>query len=135
MSGDRLVELDLAAAIRALLRHPLVRAEVAAIIRESDAPAARAEGYIGTSEAARRADVKPDAVLGWISKGLLAATRPPGAKGWRIRPADLERFLAGESAGAQPVHSTVDLAARREERVRRLADAARRTDDGGDRGR
>jgi excisionase family DNA binding protein len=94
----------------------VVREAVREALQEAQGAAPRPEGFIGTAEAARRASCKPDAVLDWIRRGLLTATRPPGAKGWRIRPADLEDFLGGKSTGPKPV----DLEAARRERAAKL---------------
>ena len=84
--------------------------------------AAPAEGFIGTAEAARRWGVQADTVLAAIADGRLPASKPGGCKSWRIKPSDLEAFLAGQDAGAKPV---LDLAAKRAERARALANAAR----------
>lgn len=126
-------DLDLAAALRQLLRHPLVRDELRAIFSEA-AGAARAEdeGFIGVPEAARRAGVKPRAVRAWIASGLLHAAKLPGAKGWQIRPADLAQVGAGEAVQAD--HAPVlDLQAhaakQRQARADALAAAARKERD------
>jgi excisionase family DNA binding protein len=92
-------------------------------------PASMVEGYLGTREAARRWGVGQDTVLAAIAGGRLPATRPPGSRDWRIRPADLEAFLAGQ-AGAQPV----DFAAKRAERATRLAAAVKGNTGGGTKG-
>jgi excisionase family DNA binding protein len=96
----------------------LVREVVREALQEAQGASQPAEGYILTAEAARRAGVGADAVLGWISKGLLPATKPQGAKSWRIRPADLDRFL--ESTGPQPA-PPLDLDEQRRVRAARLA--------------
>jgi len=75
-------------ALRLLVRQ-VVRDELHGAAPATSAP----EGFLGTTEAARRTGVGADAVLGWIAKGLLPATKPPGTKSWRIRPAELDAFL------------------------------------------
>jgi excisionase family DNA binding protein len=72
------------------------------------------EGFIGCAEAARRAGVEDATVRHWIKSGALAAAKRDGVRGWKIKPADLEAFLAGvELEGAKPVPDPVNLAARR----------------------
>lgn len=110
-------------ALRMLVRE-VVRQELAATSPAAGAP----EGFIGTAEAARRAGVAPDAVLEWITKGLLPATKPGGTKAWRIRPAELDEFLAGRSKGVAPV----SIEAKRAERAARIAAAV--TSDGAGKG-
>lgn len=87
-----------AVALRALVRQEVEKALQA---RQEAGP--RPEGYLSTSEAARRAGVARDTVLAWIARpNGLPATRPQGVKGWKIRPADLEAFLA-QGGGAEPL--------------------------------
>ena len=122
-------DLDLAAAIRQLLRHPLVRAEIWAIVGELAPAAGRPEAPFSTQEAARRAGVAVDTILAHIASGDLVATKPPGSKAWRIRPADLDAFLSGggRNMSAQPLHPpAVDLGAKRTERAQQLAEAVRK---------
>jgi excisionase family DNA binding protein len=94
-----------------------VRQVVREAIAESAAAAPRPEGFIGTAEAARRAGVKQDTILSWISRDILPAARIEGARGWKIRPTDLDAVLSGKHTGAPPA-DPVDLAG---ERARRLA--------------
>lgn len=95
-----------------------VRALVREVLAERS-PAPVAEGFLGTREAARRAGVKPDTIRDWVARGILPATKPPGVRGFRIRPADLDAVLSGRSTGSAPHASPpVDLAG---ERARRLA--------------
>ncbi len=108
-------EALVAAALRAL-----VRQEVEEALRTRQEAGPRPEGYLTTSEVARRAGAAQDTVLAWIGKGLLPATRPQGVKGWRIRPADLEAFLVGQHAGPKP--ASIDDA--RRARAAALAAAA-----------
>lgn len=108
--SDRLALEALRLFVRQVVRDELVAA----------APAAPAEGYLGTAEAARRAGVATDTIGEWIARGILPATRPPRTKAWRIRPADLEAVLS-ERSGAQPLH----LDAKRAERAARLAASLR----------
>lgn len=94
-----------------------IRQELRAILAEErpTSPAA-AEGYIGASEAARRAGVEPAAVRRWVKAGRLAAVKPPQTRGWKIRPADLAAFLAGVQAGGDavlPPADPIDLTAHR----------------------
>ncbi len=111
--GDVLGPLQLEA-IREVVRQEL--AELAT--------APRVEGYISTAEAAQRAGVAGDTIRSWIARGVLEGTRPPGTKGWRIRPADLQAVLAGgESTPLPPVR----LEERRQNLARRLAEGV----DGG----
>ncbi|HYG67872.1 MAG TPA: helix-turn-helix domain-containing protein [Anaeromyxobacteraceae bacterium] len=119
-------DLDLAAAIRTVLRHPLVRAELRAIFAEATPPA-QAPTFVGTAEAARRWGVKPDTVLAAIADGRLPATKPEGSRSYRIRLADLEAFLAGEGKEPTPPNP-VDLEAKRRERAARLLDGVKRGD-------
>lgn len=119
-------DLDLAAAIRTVLRHPLVRAEIRAIAAEAQ-PANEPATFIGTAEAARRWGVQPDTVLAAIADGRLPATKPDGSRSWRIRPSDLDAFLAGQHTGTQPPNP-VDLEAKRRERAARLLDGVKRGD-------
>ncbi len=117
-------DLDLAAALRQLLRHPLVRDELRTILAEA-APAAgdhELEGYITSSEAARRAGVKPAALRAWIARGILPATKIPRARGWKVKAADLEELLAGQR-GRTPV---LDLSKQRQARADALVAAAHR---------
>jgi excisionase family DNA binding protein len=98
----------------------LIRQELRALLAEErpTSPAA-VEGFIGCAEAARRAGVEAATVRGWVKAGVLAAVKPPGTRGWKIKPSDLDAFLARPSTGLEPVHSPpVDLAG---ERARRLA--------------
>lgn len=97
-------------ALEAIVRE-LAREEARKLLQEAQAPGARPEGYLTTSEAARRAGVAQDTVLAWIGKGLLPATKPQGVKGWKVRPADLEDFLKG-STGAPPLRLEDHRAAR-----------------------
>jgi excisionase family DNA binding protein len=102
-----------------------LRLFVASVVRQvlaEERPAfpAAVEGYIGCGEAARRAGVEPATVRQWIKAGL-PAVKPPGTRGFKIRPSDLDAFLLrSPQAGANPADSTppVDLAG---ERARRLA--------------
>lgn len=96
-----------------------VRGIVREALAEAGASTPRPEGYIGSAEAARRAGVKQATILEWIGRDLLPASRVEGAKGWKIRPADLEAVLSGKHTEAQPPNP-VDLA---QERGRRLADS------------
>ncbi|WP_041453470.1 helix-turn-helix domain-containing protein [Anaeromyxobacter dehalogenans] len=100
-----------------------VRGIVREALAEAGAAAPRPEGFIGTAEAARRAGVKQETILAWIGKDLLPASRVEGAKGWKIRPADLEAVLGGQQTGSRPAASVADLA---QERGRRLADSVKR---------
>jgi excisionase family DNA binding protein len=101
----------------------LVRQVVRDELRGASPATPATEGFIGTAEAARRAGVGADAVLTWIAKGLLAATKPPGTKSWRIRAEDLDALLAGRT-GAKPVSLEAKRAERRE--ARRVSRAGRR---------
>lgn len=119
-------DLDLAAAIRSLLRHPLVRAELRAIMAEA-APPSSAPSVLSVDDVAQLQGVEPDTVRDWIHRRGLRACRAPGTRAWRIRAADLEAFLAGEARGDIPAHpSPVDLEAKRAERARRLAESVRK---------
>jgi excisionase family DNA binding protein len=72
------------------------------------------EGFIGAAEAARRAGVEQATVRHWIKSGALPAVKREGLRGWKIKPADLEAFLAGtKQAGSPAVLPPVDLTARR----------------------
>lgn len=99
-----------------------VRGIVRDALAEAGAAAPRPEGFIGTAEAARRAGVKQETILAWIAKDLLPASRVEGAKGWKIRPADLDAVLGGQQTGSRPA-PVADLA---QERGRRLADSVLR---------
>jgi excisionase family DNA binding protein len=99
----------------------VVRDELARV-----ATAPRPEGFIGTREAARRAGVKQDTILDWIARDLLPASRIEGARGFKIRPVDLDAVLAGQHAGEQPPNP-VDLTA---ERGKRLALSVSRRPEG-----
>lgn len=111
-------------------------ATLLAALREFAAEAARdevraalalqrpAEALLTTREVARRASAKPDTILSWIARGDLPATKPAGAKGWRVRPVDLEAFLAGASKGAEP--HPIRLEERRAQAAARLAETVRR---------
>lgn len=111
MSDSGRVALE---SLRLLIRE-VVREELAA----ATAPLARPEGFIGTKEAARRAGVKQPTILDWIARDILPATRVEGARGFKIRPSDLDAVLSGKYAGANPAPSKpVDFAG---ERARRLA--------------
>jgi excisionase family DNA binding protein len=115
-------DLDLAAAIRTILRNPLVRAEIAAIVAEVR-PREPARAFLSTAEAAAELGIKRDTVLSWIAAKKLPAVRLPGGRGLRIAREDLDAVLR---AGGPPVHSEaapVDLQARRGELARRLADS------------
>lgn len=80
-----------------------VRQEVEKALQARQEAGSRPEGYLSTSEAARRAGVAKDTVLAWIAKPHgLPATRPQGVKGWKIRPSDLEAFLE-QGAGSEPL--------------------------------
>ncbi len=113
------------AGMRALLR-PVVRQLVEEVIAELMPPGGRAEGYFSTSQVAQRLGVEPDTILAWIAKGRLRASKLPGGRDWRVKPADLEAALASTGKADQdPLLShrgPVDLQAR----VRSLTDAARR---------
>lgn len=102
-----------------------VRGIVRETLAEAAAAAPKAEGFIGTAEAARRAGVKQATVVDWISRDLLPAARIEGSKGFKIRPCDLEAVLAGQSKGGGPAtpREPVDLTA---ERGRRLAESVKR---------
>ncbi len=102
----------------------LIRQELRALLAEErpTSPAA-AEGFIGCAEAARRAGVEPATARGWIKARILTATKVPGVRGWKIKPSDLNAFLAGVQAGSDSVLRPVDLAG---ERARRLAASIQR---------
>lgn len=104
----------------------LVRQAVREALAEAHADAPRPEGFIGTAEAARRAGVKQETILAWIARDLLPAAKIEGSKGWKIRPADLQAVLAGQSVGPRPA-PVADLA---QERGRRLAESVRRKPEG-----
>jgi excisionase family DNA binding protein len=97
-----------------------LRMFVRAVVREelavASANVARPEGFIGTREAARRAGVQQDTILAWIGRDLLPATRVAGARGFKIRPADLDALLSGQSRGTPPA-DPVDLAGERAKRI------------------
>lgn len=114
-------DLDALAALRQILRHPLVREEIKAIVAEVGGATPPAPRALSVRDVAELQGVQPDAVLEWIHRKGLRAERAPGTKSWRIRPDDLEAFLVGERTAAPPV----DLAARRAERTRALVDAAK----------
>ncbi len=119
-------DLDLAAALRQLLRHPLVRAELQKILAEiAPAAGAEVEGFISTAEAARRAGVTKATLAGWIRSGVVPATRLPRSRGYRVRWVDVEAVLAGNT-GHAPV---LDLEQRRKTRSDALAAAARKERD------
>jgi excisionase family DNA binding protein len=106
-----------------------LRMFVLQVVRDELARAAvapRAEGFIGTREATRRAGVKQDTILEWIARDLLPASRIEGSRGWKIRPADLEAVLSGQSRGVEPA-CPVNLAA---ERGKRLASSVLRNRNG-----
>ncbi len=90
---------------------------------------ASTEGFIGAAEVARRLDVEADRVRRWVKAGILTATKVPGVRGWKIKPSDLDAFLAGaQSTGAEPHDSPpVDLAG---ERAKRLAASIKRNRGG-----
>ena len=91
-------------------------------------PAAAVEGFIGCAEAARRAGVEQATVRGWIKSRVLHAVKPPGTRGWKIKPSDLDAFLLRPAqAGGDTVLPPVDLAG---ERAKRLAASIQR-DRGG----
>ncbi len=99
----------------------LVREWIREILAEErPATPVAAEGYIGASEAARRAGVKAAAVRGWIKSGRLPATKVERVRGFKIKPSDLDAFLSGGvSTDAPPLHSPpVDFT---QERALRLA--------------
>jgi excisionase family DNA binding protein len=119
-------DLDLAAAIRSILRHPLVRAELRAIMAEA-APPSSAPSVLTVDDVAQLQGVEPDTIRDWIHRRGLRACRAPGTRAWRIRAEDLEAFLAGERRGPEPHNpAPVDLEARRAERARRIADSVRK---------
>jgi excisionase family DNA binding protein len=119
--SDRLAALVGAALLEAVDRAVAKRLPELLAANAATAP----EGFIGTGEAARRAGVKADTVLEWITRGALPATRPPGTKQWRLRPSELDAFIAGQSAGTASHPSPLSLDAKRAERARALAEAAR----------
>jgi excisionase family DNA binding protein len=99
------------AALADLLAEEVVERVLARI---ADQAPRQVEGFIGAAEAARRAGVEQATIRHWIKAGALPATKRPGVRGWKIKPADLESFLAGvESEGAKPVPDPVNLTARR----------------------
>ncbi len=73
---------------------------------------AAVEGYIGATEAARRAGVEPAAIRRWVKTGILVATKIPGARGWKIRPSDLAALMSGVQGGSAPA-DPIDLTAHR----------------------
>ncbi len=101
--GDVLGPLQLEA-IREVVRQELAELGTAPLV----------EGYIGTAEAARRAGVTQETVTAWIAKGILAAVKVPGTKGWKIRAGDLAAVM--ESRGTQP-DSAIDFTAARGRRI------------------
>jgi excisionase family DNA binding protein len=109
-------DLDLAAALRAILRHPLVREEIRSIVQETTPPAPSVgDTLLTTEEVAARLGVRPDAVREHIAGGRLDALRPPGLKGYRVKRSALEAFLAGSAAAPQ-----FNLDDERERRARAL---------------
>lgn len=100
----------------------LIKQRVAEALQARQAPGPRPEGLLTTREVAQRLGLKQDAALSLIARGLLPAVRPPGMKGWRTRPADLEAYLAGQSRGESPT----SLDAHRQAKAAQLAAAALR---------
>jgi excisionase family DNA binding protein len=70
---------------------------------------------LSVAQAAKRANYRQTApILKAITDGSLPASRPSGARAWRIRASDLDAFLAGQSRATASVDAApVDLAARR----------------------
>lgn len=56
-------------------------------------------GFLTVKDVARRYAVHPETVRRWIKEGL-AATKLGNRAGWRVREADLDRFLADRAVGA-----------------------------------
>jgi len=114
---------EMLVSLRALLR-PLVRQLVEEALAESKRSPATTESFIGTAEAARRLGVKPDTVVAWIDRGMLPATRLPGARSWRIKPEDLEVPLAERPDAGAPRSREVPRLV--DARAHRLAEAVRK---------
>jgi hypothetical protein len=80
----------------------IVRAELAAAVAEIKAAlapqASAAPALLTVADVARSCQTREKTVLTWIAAGRLAA-RKAGRK-WVVVPADLERFLASETAAA-----------------------------------
>ncbi len=84
------------------------------LTEERPTSTAAVEGYIGCTETARRAGVEPAAVRRWVKAGLLAAVKPPGTRGLKIKPADLDAFMQSRgTAGVLPPADPIDLTAHR----------------------
>lgn len=82
------------------------------------------EGYIGVAEAARRTGDSEETIRDRIKAGKLPAVRPPGSRGYKIRPEDLERFMGGAvQAVASPVLPPAPPADLTAERTRRIVDS------------
>jgi excisionase family DNA binding protein len=123
LDSDRLAGIIGAALLEAVDR--AVAARLPELLTRA-APAT--EGFVTVVAAAEIAGVAPDTLRAWITRGLLEATRPPGTKAWRIRPAALEALMRADQP---PVRQPVDLAARRQELGRRLAEGVDRGGGGG----
>jgi hypothetical protein len=52
------------------------------------------DDWMGTTAAAKRADVTTASIVRWASEGLLSGRKVVGR--WRIDPRDLDRLLAGQ---------------------------------------
>lgn len=112
-------DAEVLAGLRALLR-PTVRQLVAEMLAEGGLAPQRPDAPLTTAEAAQWAGVKVDTILTWIGAGTLPASRPAGAKAWRIKRTDLESMLSG----AQPTPAPADPVDQRQAVARRLVAAA-----------
>ena len=111
---------ELVKAVRVLLRHPVVKAELAAIVAEVGAGAPAAEGYVTTRDAGAFLGVRPETVKEWAKSGLLEAVRPVGTKSWRFRLSGLKAFV--ERRGSQPAR-IIDIERERQERADKITDS------------
>jgi excisionase family DNA binding protein len=52
------------------------------------------DAWLTTAQVAERLQVHPQTVLRWLRSGALPGRALGGKAGWRVRAADVERFMA-----------------------------------------